>query len=337
MAILVTGGAGYIGSHTVLCLLERGYEVIVLDNHSNSSKEALLRVSEISGCQMHYYMGDVSDENILKQIFEKYNVSDVIHFAGLKSVSESINDPIKYYENNVAATLVLLKQMIDHNILNIIFSSSATVYGEPEIIPLREHNDTGGTTNPYGRTKFMVEQILIDTVRVNSAFKATILRYFNPIGAHPSGLIGEDPRGVPSNLVPYITQVAVGKLKQLTIFGNDYQTPDGTGVRDFIHVMDLADGHIAALENKDANKNLNIYNLGTGKGYSVLELISAFEKICGKKIPYIIKNRRQGDVAECWSDPSLALKELKWSAVRDLNEMMKDSWLWQSQNPDGYN
>lgn len=337
MAILVTGGAGYIGSHTVLCLLERGYDVIVLDNHSNSSKESLHRVSEVTGRQMHYYMGDVSDRNILNQIFKTHRVSDVIHFAGLKSVSESVDNPIKYYDNNVSATLVLLKEMINHEVFNIIFSSSATVYGEPECIPLRENNKTGGITNPYGRSKLFVEQIISDTVKSNSAFRATILRYFNPTGAHSSGLIGEDPCGVPCNLVPYITQVAIGKLTELTIYGDNYPTIDGTGIRDYIHVMDLAEGHIAALENKNSSNNLNVYNLGTGNGYSVLELISAFEKACGKKIPYKISARRAGDVAECWSDPTLAQEELKWSAGRDLNEMMRDSWLWQSKNPNGYN
>ncbi|HDS1115715.1 UDP-glucose 4-epimerase GalE [Pluralibacter gergoviae] len=340
MAILITGGAGYIGSHTVLCLLEKGFEVVVLDNHCNSSYEALKRVKKITGKELAYYNGDVGDEALLDDIFLTNNINTVIHFAGLKSVSESIEQPLKYYENNVQASIVLLDKMIEHGILNFIFSSSATVYGEPEFIPLTESCSVGGTTNPYGTSKLMVEQILRDVANAYEKLNITILRYFNPVGAHSSGEIGEDPAGIPCNLVPFITQVALGKLPLLSVYGGDYPTHDGTGVRDYIHVMDLAEGHVAAIESRQNQKfddnKVKIYNLGTGAGYSVLDLINAFERQSGKKINYKIKSRRSGDIAECWSNPKLAMDELNWCAKRGLDEMMRDSWNWQQKNPDGY-
>lgn len=336
MSILVTGGAGYIGSHTVLSLLEQGYEVVVLDNHSNSSFESLRRVKILTGCDITYYEGDVSNRLLLKNIFSENDIKQVIHFAGLKSVSESAQSPLKYYDNNVMASIVLIQEMIAHNVCELIFSSSATVYGIPESVPLNEDSKIGGTTNPYGTSKLMVEQILRDTAKAYPQLDITILRYFNPAGAHPSGLIGEDPSGVPCNLVPYISQVAVGKLPKLLVYGNDYPTHDGTGVRDYIHVMDLAEGHIAALKHKMAESNCRTYNLGTGKGYSVLDLISAFERQSGKIIPYQFVERRIGDVAECWANPSLSQQALNWTASRSLDDMMRDSWNWQQKNPTGY-
>lgn len=336
MSILVTGGAGYIGSHTVLSLLEQGYEVVVLDNHSNSSFESLRRVEILSGRNIIYYEGDVSERSLLKKIFSENNVEQVIHFAGLKSVSESVMFPLKYYDNNVMASIVLIEEMIANNVFEFIFSSSATVYGNPEEIPLRECSRIGGTTNPYGTSKLMVEHILNDVAKSHPYFDITILRYFNPAGAHPSGLIGEDPNGIPCNLVPYISQVAVGKLSKLSIYGHDYPTHDGTGVRDYIHVMDLAEGHVAALQHKAGRNNCRTYNLGTGKGYSVLDLIAAFERQSNTCIPYEFVERRAGDVAECWANPELARQELKWAATRGLDEMMRDSWHWQQKNPDGY-
>ncbi|WP_333848972.1 UDP-glucose 4-epimerase GalE [Leclercia sp.] len=336
MSILVTGGAGYIGSHTVLSLLEQGYEVVVLDNHSNSSFESLRRVKILTGCDITYYEGDVSNRLLLQNIFSENDIKQVIHFAGLKSVSESVQSPLKYYDNNVMASIVLIQEMIAHNVCELIFSSSATVYGIPESVPLNEDSKIGGTTNPYGTSKLMVEQILRDTAKAYPQLDITILRYFNPAGAHPSGLIGEDPSGVPCNLVPYISQVAVGKLPKLLVYGNDYPTHDGTGVRDYIHVMDLAEGHIAALKHKMAESNCRTYNLGTGKGYSVLDLISAFERQSGKIIPYQFVERRIGDVAECWANPSLSQQALNWTASRSLDDMMRDSWNWQQKNPTGY-
>lgn len=336
MSILVTGGAGYIGSHTVLCLLERGYNVVVLDNLSNSSYESLRRVEAITQRDIVYYQGDITDRIFLRKIFSENKIEAVIHFAGLKSVSESIKYPTKYYENNVMGSIILLDEMIKNGIYKLIFSSSATVYGEPERIPLTEDCKTGGTTNPYGTSKLMVEQILSDTVKAQPQLSITILRYFNPAGAHPSGLIGEDPNGIPNNLLPYISQVAIGKLEKLSIYGNDYPTYDGTGVRDYIHVMDLAEGHVAAIEKMNADSGCKIYNLGTGKGYSVLELISAFEAQSNIKIPFTFTERRPGDIAECWSDSSLAHRALAWRATRSLDEMMRDSWNWQLQNPNGY-
>lgn len=336
MAILVTGGAGYIGSHTVLTLLERGDDVIVIDNLSNASQTSLNRVAELTGKEPVVYIADILDRDTLKTIFSRHSITDVIHFAGLKSVSESIKEPLAYYENNVTGTLVLLSEMLTAGVKNFIFSSSATVYGEPENVPLSEKSRTGGTTNPYGTSKFMVEQILADFSRAQPEFRITCLRYFNPVGAHPSGRIGEDPNGIPNNLVPYISQVAIGKLETVSVFGNDYPTPDGTGVRDYIHVMDLATGHLAALDCQDKGESFKVINLGTGVGYSVIDLIEAFEKAAQTKINYKIVARRPGDIAECWSDPSLAQAELGWQAIYGLDEMMRDTWNWQKNNPDGY-
>ncbi len=336
MAILITGGCGYIGSHAVLTLMNADYDVVVLDDFSNSSRHVISRLEALSGKQLVVYDGSVLNSLLLKEIFTKHNVSDVIHFAGSKSVNESIKEPLYYYENNVSGTLILLKTMLQANVKNIIFSSSATVYGSVEKIPLTEDCYVGNTTNPYGSSKLIAEKILSDICLSNQDFNATILRYFNPVGAHESGEIGESPRGVPNNLLPYITQVAIGKLPLLKIYGSDYSTPDGTGVRDFIHVMDLAEGHLAALKHRNKTKNLNVYNLGTGRGYSVLELVKAFENISGIKIPYEIVSRRPGDIAECWSDSSLAMADLNWSAKRSLDDMMRDSWNWQKNNPNGY-
>ncbi|WP_065357681.1 UDP-glucose 4-epimerase GalE [Kluyvera georgiana] len=329
MAVLVTGGAGYIGSHTVIELLRAGYEVIIIDNFSNSSFDAINKIEMLSARKFLFYEGDVNDRDLLHKVFSKNVVTDVIHFAGLKSVSESIQKPVEYYHNNVTGTLNLVKAMLCAGVSNIIFSSSATVYGEPEKIPLTENCAVGGTTNPYGTSKLVAEYMLRDIARSNVNFKVTLLRYFNPVGAHPSGLIGEAPQGLPSNLVPYLTRVACGDLEVLSVFGSDYSTKDGTGVRDFIHVMDLADGHIAALRNKPQDSNFHVYNLGTGNGYSVLELIQTFEKVTNVRVNYKMCNRRPGDIAECWADPSLAEKELKWKALRTLEEMMADAWNYQ--------
>lgn len=336
MAILVTGGAGYIGSHTVLALLERGDEVIVIDNLSNSSQESLVRVAELTGKKPTLYVANVLDKNILRTIFSKYSITDVIHFAGLKSVGESIKKPLEYYENNVTGTIVLLSEMLNAGVNSLIFSSSATVYGNPEKVPLSEDCQTGGTTNPYGTSKLMVEQILRDFSLAQPEFRITCLRYFNPVGAHQSGRIGEDPNGIPNNLVPYISQVAIGKLKCLSVYGNDYPTPDGTGVRDYIHVLDLASGHLAALDHQNEGASFKAINLGTGVGYSVIDLIEAFEKTSQTKINYKIVERRAGDIAECWSDSSLAKQTLGWQATRTIDEMMRDTWNWQKNNPNGY-
>lgn len=336
MAILVTGGAGYIGSHTVLALLARGDEVVVLDNFVNASPRALARVEQICGRQPQLYRGDVRDRALLRQIFAQHHISDVIHFAGLKAVGESVEKPLAYYDNNVSGTLVLLDEMRQAGVRGFIFSSSATVYGDPESVPLRETSRTGGTTNPYGTSKLMVEQILQDLAVAAPEMRITALRYFNPVGAHPSGLIGEDPNGIPNNLIPYVAQVAVGKLSCLSVFGNDYPTHDGTGVRDYIHVMDLAAGHLAALDHRDEGDNYKVYNLGTGIGYSVLDIVAAFERSAGVTIPYRFVPRRAGDIAECWSDPALAAQELGWRAQYGLEAMMADTWRWQQQNPNGY-
>lgn len=336
MAILVTGGAGYIGSHTVLTLLERGDEVVVIDNLSNASQTSLNRVAELTGREPVVYIADVLDREVLSTIFSRHAITDVIHFAGLKSVSESLEKPLAYYDNNVTGTLVLLSEMQAAGVNSLIFSSSATVYGDPESVPLSEDSRTGGTTNPYGTSKLMVEQILADFSRAHPEFRITCLRYFNPVGAHPSGRIGEDPNGIPNNLVPYISQVAIGKLETVSVFGNDYPTPDGTGVRDYIHVMDLATGHLAALDCQGKGAAYKVINLGTGIGYSVMNLIAAFEKAAQTKINYQIVARRPGDIAECWSDPSLAHKELGWQATHTLDDMMRDTWNWQKNNPDGY-
>lgn len=337
MAILVTGGAGYIGSHTVLTLLERGEEVVVIDNLSNASQESLIRVAELTGKQPVVHIADILDRDALKTLFTQHTITDIIHFAGLKSVSESIAQPLAYYENNVVGTMVLLDEMQRAGVTSLIFSSSATVYGNPDAVPLSEKSRTGGTTNPYGTSKLMVEQILRDFAAAQPQFRIACLRYFNPVGAHPSGRLGEDPNGIPNNLVPYISQVAIGKLECLTVFGDDYPTPDGTGVRDYIHVMDLANGHLAALDHKDEGEAFKVINLGTGVGYSVIDLIKAFEKAAQTRINYRIVGRRSGDVAECWSDSSLARQQLGWQATRNLDEMMRDAWNWQKNNPRGYN
>ncbi len=334
MTILVTGGAGYIGSHTVITLLEQSVDVIVLDNLVNSSVESLSRVSKICGRKPIFYQGDVLDRSCLKHIFSKHNVDSVIHFAGLKSVGESVEKPIEYYQNNVTGSLVLLEEMLAANVNKLIFSSSATVYGDPEFVPLTENARIGGTTNPYGSSKVMVEEILKDFSLANPDFSITALRYFNPVGAHSSGLIGEDPNGKPSNLLPIVTQVAIGILSKLVIYGNDYPTIDGTGVRDYIHVMDLAEGHLCAL-NK-LNAGFNAYNLGTGIGYSVLQVITEFERITRKKIPFEIAERRPGDIAECWASSALAHTELGWKAKLNLTDMLQDAWRWQRMNPNGY-
>lgn len=336
MAVFITGGAGYIGSHTVLKFLETEAQVIVLDNLSNSKKESLTRVENITGKRVKFYHGDIRDTRLLNTIFSENDIETVIHFAGLKSVGESIKYPLEYYDNNISGGLYLLAQMRKNNVLNFIFSSSATVYGLPETIPLTEECKVGGTTNAYGSSKLMFENILRDFSNANPDFRITVLRYFNPVGAHPSGQIGEDPNGTPNNLVPYITQVAIGKLACLSIFGNDYPTHDGTGVRDYIHVMDLAEGHLAAEKHKNDGECFKIYNLGTGKGYSVLDLIEAFESTNNIKIKYRFAPRRDGDIAECWSNPERAKNELSWCANYSLKEMMLHTWNWQVNNPDGY-
>lgn len=336
MAILVTGGAGYIGSHTVVELQNAGYDVVVMDNLSNSSEKSLKRVEQITGEPVKFYKADILDREATEEIFAKESIDSVIHFAGLKAVGESVRKPWEYYHNNIAGTLVLLDVMRSHNVKNIIFSSSSTVYGTPEKVPVTEETPKGECTNPYGWTKSMLEQILSDVQKSDSAWNVILLRYFNPIGAHKSGLIGENPNGIPNNLMPYITQVAVGKLKELGVFGNDYPTPDGTCIRDYIHVCDLAAGHVKALDKLKENAGLSIYNLGTGNGYSVLEVIENFEKATGKKIPYSIKPRREGDIPENFANADKAYRELGWKAQYGILEMCQDSWRWQSQNPNGY-
>lgn len=336
MRILVTGGAGYIGSHTCVELLNLGYEVVVVDNLCNSSEKSLNRVEKITGKKPVFYKADLLDREALEDIFSKETVDAVIHFAGLKAVGESVAKPLEYYHNNITGTLVLCDVMRNHGVKNIIFSSSATVYGDPAFVPITEECPKGQITNPYGQTKGMLEQILTDLHTADPEWSVILLRYFNPVGAHKSGLIGEDPAGIPNNLTPYITQVAVGKLKEVGVFGNDYDTPDGTGVRDYIHVVDLAMGHVKALAKLQEENKVRIYNLGTGHGYSVLQMIQAFSKACGKEIPYSIKPRRPGDIATCYADPALAKKELGWEAERGLEEMCEDGWRWQSNNPNGY-
>lgn len=336
MAILVTGGAGYIGSHTVVELQNAGYDVVVLDNLSNASEKALDRVSKITGKPVKFYKADILDRDALNDIFDKETIESCIHFAGLKAVGESVVKPWEYYENNIAGTLTPVDVMRKNNVKNIIFSSSATVYGDPAQIPITEECPKGQCTNPYGWTKSMLEQVLTDIQKADPEWNVMLLRYFNPIGAHKSGTIGENPNGIPNNLMPYITQVAVGKLKELGVFGNDYDTPDGTGVRDYIHVVDLAKGHVKALKKIGENPGLAIYNLGTGKGYSVLDIVKNFEAATGVKIPYVIKPRRAGDIATCYCDASKAEKELGWKAENGIREMCEDSWRWQSNNPQGY-
>lgn len=336
MAILVTGGAGYIGSHTVIELQNAGYEVVVVDNLVNSSKKSLQRVEQITGKPVPFYQVDILDADALNAIFEKEEIDSCIHFAGLKAVGESVQKPWEYYYNNISGTLVLLDVMRKHHVKNIIFSSSATVYGSPAFVPITEECPKGEITNPYGQTKGMLEQMLIDIQKADPEWNVILLRYFNPIGAHKSGMIGENPNGTPNNLMPYITQVAVGKLKQLGIFGNDYDTHDGTGVRDYIHVVDLAVGHVKALKKIKEKAGLCLYNLGTGQGYSVLDIVKNFEEASGVSIPYEMKPRRAGDIATCYAEPSKAFKELGWKAERGIREMCEDSWRWQSKNPNGY-
>ena len=337
MAILVTGGAGYIGSHTCVELLDAGYDVVVLDNLSNSSEKSLDRVKALTGKEVKFYKGDILDRDILNKIFKEEKIDSCIHFAGLKAVGESVAKPWEYYNNNIAGTLTLVDVMRQNGCKSIIFSSSATVYGDPAQIPITEECPKGTPTNPYGWTKWMIEQILTDLHTADPEWNVILLRYFNPIGAHKSGLIGEDPKGIPNNLLPYVAQVAIGKLQSVGVFGDDYDTPDGTGVRDYIHVVDLAVGHVKAVNKIKENPGVKVYNLGTGKGYSVLDVIKAFSKACGHDVPYVIKERRAGDIATCYSDASLAKKELGWEAQYDIDEMCADSWKWQTMNPNGYN
>lgn len=335
MAFLVTGGAGYIGSHTVLELLNSGNDVVVIDNLCNSSRESLRRVEALTGRSVTFYEADVCDRSALQTIFAQHAIDAVIHFAGLKAVGESTQIPLKYYQNNIAATLVLCEEMERAGVFRLVFSSSATVYGDPHTVPIQEHFPTSAT-NPYGRSKLMVEEMLRDIVAADPRWSVVLLRYFNPVGAHISGQIGEDPNGIPNNLLPYIAQVAIGRLKQLSVFGNDYPTPDGTGVRDYIHVVDLSLGHLKALQYIADRHGVFTFNLGTGQGYSVLEMVKAFEQASGRAVPYQVVARRPGDIAVCYAEPDLAAQELGWRAERGLPEMMADTWRWQSQNPNGY-
>ena len=336
MKVLLAGGAGYIGSHTCVELIEAGHSVVVADNFSNSCPEAIRRVEEITGATVPLYEADVCDIAAVEKIFSENELDAVIHFAGLKAVGESVEKPLLYYRNNIDSTLTLLEAMKKHGVNNFIFSSSATVYGTPETVPLVETMPTGSPTNPYGWTKLMMEQILTDTANAYPEMSVVILRYFNPIGAHESGRIGEDPNGIPNNLMPFITQVAAGRLPQLGVFGDDYPTHDGTGVRDYIHVVDLAKGHVKAIDYAGVNKGVEIVNLGTGTGYSVLDIVKAFEKVNNVKIPYVIKPRRAGDIAECYADATKAARVLGWKAEKDLEDMCFDSWNWQSHNVNGY-
>ena len=337
MTMLVTGGMGYIGSHTCVELLEAGYDIVVVDNLCNASEEAVRRVEQITGKAIPFVKADLCDPSATEALFAQYpDIDAVMHFAGLKAVGESVRKPLEYYTNNLVSTLTLLNVMRDHGVKNFVFSSSATVYGDPASVPIREDFPTGGTTNPYGTTKLFIERILTDYCKADPTLNVALLRYFNPIGAHESGLIGEDPNGIPNNLVPYIAQVAVGKLEKLHVYGDDYPTPDGTGVRDYIHVVDLARGHVAALKKLATGCGLFICNLGTGHGYSVLDVIKAFSKACGKELPYQIDPRRPGDIAECWADPAKAKKELGWEAKYGIDEMCRDSWNWQKNNPNGF-
>lgn len=336
MAVLVTGGAGYIGSHTCVELLNAGKDVVIVDNFYNCKKSSLDRIRALVNKDFKFYECDIRDNEGLDEIFKKEKIDSVIHFAGLKAVGESVHKPLEYFDNNVTGTLILLDVMRNNGCKKIVFSSSATVYGMNNVSPLTEDMEVGGVTNPYGRTKYMIECILKDLYTSDNSWSICLLRYFNPIGAHKSGTMGEDPNGIPNNLMPYITQVAIGKREYLNVWGNDYDTPDGTGVRDYIHVVDLALGHIKAVEKAENNEGLFIYNLGTGKGYSVLDVVKAFEKASGVNIPYKIGPRRDGDIATCYSDPSKAEKELGWKAQRDIEEMCEDSWRWQKQNPNGY-
>lgn len=336
MRILVTGGAGYIGSHTCVELLEADYEVVVVDNLYNASEKALERVKKITGKDLTFYQADICDRQAMDRIFEQEKIDAVIHFAGLKAVGESVAKPIEYYQNNIAGTLTLCDSMRSHGVKNIIFSSSATVYGDPAFVPITEECPKGVCTNPYGWTKWMLEQVLTDIQKADPEWNIILLRYFNPIGAHKSGLIGEDPKGIPNNLLPYVAQVAIGKLECLGVFGDDYDTPDGTGVRDYIHVVDLAKGHVKAIQKLADKEGVSVYNLGTGNGYSVLQVVAAFEKACGHAIKYAIKPRRAGDIATCYCDPSKAKAELGWEAENGIEQMCADSWNWQQKNPNGY-
>ncbi len=334
--VLLTGGTGYIGSHTCVQLLNAGAEVIIVDNLSNSKEIVVERIERITGKRPHFLQGDILDAAFLDLVFSEHQIEAVVHFAGLKAVGESVAKPLLYYQNNVAGSINLCQAMARHQVKNLVFSSSATVYGDPASVPIREDFPAGATTNPYGRSKHIIEQILCDLHRSDPAWNIALLRYFNPVGAHASGEIGEDPNDIPNNLMPFITQVAVGRRAELSVFGNDYPTPDGTGVRDYIHVVDLADGHLCALRKLEEKPGLCIYNLGTGRGYSVLEVVKAFEQASGKQIPFRIVERRPGDIASCYADPTLANQELNWHAQRDIACMCRDSWNWQSKNPEGY-
>lgn len=336
MNVLVTGGAGFIGSHTVVELLNGGFDVVVIDDLSNSSEESLRRVEKITGKKVNFYRNDVRDRDALVKIFKKHEIDWVIHFAGFKAVGESVQKPLEYYDNNIGSTLVLLQVMREFGVKNFVFSSSATVYGDPAELPLKETTKLNPTTNPYGTSKAMQEQILKDVWVGDNSWNIVLLRYFNPVGAHESGLIGEDPKGIPNNLMPYVAQVASGKLKRIGVFGNDYGTHDGTGVRDYIHVVDLARGHVAAIKSIKES-GVHIYNLGTGNGYSVLDMVKAFSKACGKELPYEIMPRRAGDIASCYASSEKAERELGWRAERDLETMCRDQWNWQKNNPNGYN
>lgn len=340
MSILVTGGAGFIGSHTCVELINAGYEVVIVDNLYNSCKEAVNRIEKITDTKVKFYEVDLLEREKLDEIFKKEKIDSVIHFAGYKAVGESVRKPIEYYYNNIAGTLILCDVMRNNGCKSIVFSSSATVYGDPAFVPITEECPTGGVTNPYGQTKYMIEQILQDVYVSDKEWNIILLRYFNPIGGHESGLLGENPKGIPNNLLPYVTQVAVGKLEKVGVFGNDYDTKDGTGVRDYIHVVDLANGHVCAIKkieemNGKADSGVKIYNLGTGNGYSVLEVIAAVSKAVGKDIPYEFKERRPGDIATCYADPAKAKNELNWEAVRDIDKMCEDAWRFQKMNPDG--
>lgn len=336
MEVLVTGGMGYIGSHTCVQMIEAGMTPVILDNLCNSKEEVLKRIEALTQVRPKFVEGDIRDEVLLDRVFANHNIQAVIHFAGLKSVGESVAKPLDYYDNNVNGSLVLARSMRKAGVTSIVFSSSATVYGEPEVIPIAEDAPTGATTNPYGRSKYMVEQCLSDLFHAENDWSITLLRYFNPVGAHPSGTMGEDPQGIPNNLMPFIAQVAVGRREKLSIYGDDYSTPDGTGVRDYIHVMDLADGHVAALTALGARAGIHIYNLGTGKGSSVLDMVEAFGKAGGNPVPYEICPRRPGDIAECWASTEKAERDLGWKATRSIDAMTADTWNWQSNNPNGY-
>ncbi|WP_028863809.1 UDP-glucose 4-epimerase GalE [Psychromonas aquimarina] len=336
MKVLVTGGIGYIGSHTCIQMIEAGIEPVIVDNLSNSKLIVLDRIEALTGVRPVFYQGDIRDQTLLDTVFAEHEISSVIHFAGLKAVGESVQKPLEYYDNNVNGSLVLARAMRKAAVKSIVFSSSATVYGDPEIVPITEGSPTGATTNPYGRSKYIVEQCFSDLYDAEPDWSITLLRYFNPVGAHSSGTMGEDPQGIPNNLMPFIAQVAVGRREHLSVFGDDYPTTDGTGVRDYVHVVDIADGHLAAMNAVGKKAGLHIYNLGTGKGSSVLEMLNAFSKACGKELPYTILPRRDGDIAACWADTEKAQKDLGWKATRTVMEMATDTWHWQEKNPQGY-